>query len=481
MSLSLALGNAVTGLSATARMAEVVSANLANALTDGYGRRSVDLSPASLGGRGAGVRVDGLTRHVDRPLLAERRGAEAQAENRQALARGLSGVEGTLGRAEDGTTLSARLAALEGALVSASADPASESRQSLVLDRLDRVAGTLREAASGVAQARAQADADIAARVGGLNADLSGIEGLNRDIVAALASRRDATGLMDQRQVLVDRVAAVVPVREMDREGGAIALFTPQGAALLDDRAAKVGFDPSPVVTAEMTLASGGLSGLTLNGRPMGPDGVGALGGGALGAAFSLRDGTLPQAGAELDALARDLIARFADPAADPSLGAGAAGLLTDAGAPFDPLDATGLASRIAVNAAVDPGRGGALWRLRDGVGASAPGPSGEGAQIARWLSALSAPRALVAGGRPGGAAALAAGVEAGVAGRRLAAEEEAGFATARWSSLRDAELAGGVDSDQEMQMLLVIEQAYAANARIVEVVESMMRTLMEI
>ena len=44
-----------------------------------------------------------------------------------------------------------------------------------------------------------------------------------------------------------------------------------------------------------------------------------------------------------------------------------------------------------------------------------------------------------------------------------------------------EQELLNGVDTDQEMQKLLLIEQSYAANARVIQVVDDMMRRLMEI
>ena len=50
MSLSLSLSSAVSGLQASARSAELVSSNVANALTDGYGRRDIQLTARSLGG-----------------------------------------------------------------------------------------------------------------------------------------------------------------------------------------------------------------------------------------------------------------------------------------------------------------------------------------------------------------------------------------------------------------------------------------------
>ena len=98
MSMNVALGNALSGLNAASRMAEVVAANVANAQTDGYGRRIVDLSSQSLGGRGAGVRIAGIERVGDPVLLNDRRGAEANlAAGKQQLA-ALERVEAAAGR-----------------------------------------------------------------------------------------------------------------------------------------------------------------------------------------------------------------------------------------------------------------------------------------------------------------------------------------------------------------------------------------------
>lgn len=481
MSLNAALGHALTGLTATARMAEVVSSNLANALTEGYARRSVDLTSASLDGRGAGVRVGDVARHADRALLAERRGAGTLMVAREGLVQGLVALEKALAGGVGGTSLSDRLTALDGALVAASADPSSTVRLGNLLNSLDNVAGGLREASSAVTEGRQRADAHIATQVNDLNAALAGIEVLNVDIASARTSGRDATGLLDQRQVLVDQVATIVPIREMDRPNGAIALITPQGATLLDGRAGRVSFDPSPVIDPTMTLAAGGLSGLMLDGVTIGGDGVGRLGGGGLGAQFALRDDVLPAQGASLDALAADLLGRFESPAIDPTRLPGAPGVLTDAGDALDLLATAGLAGRIRVSPAVDPAQGGALWRMRDGTGATVQGQAGDAAQIVRWRDALATPRATVPGGLQASASTHAANLLAGVGASRLRAEEGASFATARWTSLRSSELAQGVDSDHEMQMLLQIELAYAANARVISTIDAMMQTLLEI
>ena len=49
MSLSSALNNAATGLTASSRLAQVTSNNVSNALTDGYARRDLTLNASALG------------------------------------------------------------------------------------------------------------------------------------------------------------------------------------------------------------------------------------------------------------------------------------------------------------------------------------------------------------------------------------------------------------------------------------------------
>ncbi|MEM7683684.1 MAG: flagellar hook-associated protein FlgK, partial [Pseudomonadota bacterium] len=79
MSISGSFSNALSGLNVTGRLAEVASNNLANALTKGYARQSVDISAQALEGRGAGVRVDQVVRNSAPELTATRRLADGDA------------------------------------------------------------------------------------------------------------------------------------------------------------------------------------------------------------------------------------------------------------------------------------------------------------------------------------------------------------------------------------------------------------------
>ena len=480
MSLSLSLSSAVSGLQASARSAELVSSNVANALTDGYGRRDIQLTARSLGGTGSGVEITGVVRVTDHVLLSDRRVAQANMAGSAVLADAFARLEAAIGTPGDAASLGGKIAGLDSALLAATSRPDSEQRLAAVLTAAQGLATQVGKASIAVQMERERADDRIAENVKELNDTLAKVAALNAQILKQVVADRDASPLMDQRQQLIDKIAEIVPLRQIDRDTGQIALISTGGAALLDGRPALFSFTPVGKVTPDMTLASGALSGLTMNGKPVTfGDGSGKLDGGAMAANFRLRDIEAPVQQVRLDALARDLIARFANPSVDTTLTSGAPGLFTDAGAAFDAATETGLAGRLAVNTAADPANGGALWHLRDGLGATTEGPPGESALLTALRGQLTAFLAPASGGFAPGArsfSGLASDVLSYVSRARTGAEAEQSYTAARYDSLRADELAAGVDTDQQLQSLLLIERAYGANAQVIKTVDSMIK-----
>lgn len=480
MSISSALNNAISGLSVNSRMAEVVSSNLSNALTEGYARREVDLSSANLGGKGAGVRVTGIRRVTDPVILADRREADARTAGSKMQSDTLARVEQAMGAPGAQTGLAARLAKVETALIDAATDPSSPQRLGQVVTRLTELTTAFHEASTVIQLERQAADTVIADGVDQLNTDLKQVEQLNADIARASRRGLDGAALQDERQRVIDRIAVLVPIRTQSRPDGAVALYSSQGATLIDGKAAQFGFQRSPTIVADMTLQSGGLAPIMTGGSAM-PDGFGNLTGGSLQAAFRLRDQTLVSAQADLDLAAADLVARFSNPAVDPTILAGGPGLLTDRGAPLDPADHIGLSGRLSVNASVDIAAGGSVARLRDGVNATTVGPAGDATLINRLRDALQVDVTPVPGARATTAFHRLNDLSAEWGGVRLRADEAVAFASSRQDMMRQAETALGVDSDVELQELIKIEQAYAANAKLLQAVEAMMQRLTEI
>ncbi len=483
MSISGSLSNALSGLTAAARSVEVVSSNVSNALTDGYGRRELELSSRSLGGRGAGVAINGVYRRVDEKVISERRLADA-AMGQSSTAMGfLSDLEKALGSPEDPQSLTGVINQLETSLIESASRPDSQSRLNAVLSATKGLAAKFNQVSDRIQSLRLSADHEIANAVLQLNDGLQQAAKLNGAIRTQLAAGYDATALMDQRQQVIDKISQLVPLRQVDRGGGQIALFTPGGAILLDGKPASVGFTPVNLIVPQMKFGSSSLSGLTINGQAVSPGPDGPLAGGKLAGLFEVRDSQAVTAQARLDAVARDMIERFADPSVDPTLGATDPGLFTDGGAAFNSANEVGLAGRIAVNALVDPAAGGGVWRLRDGLGATTPGDVGNAAGLTALSNALTRAKTPPASGGFLGAARSASGLAGDLLSLNKAdirqADSAMSFATAQVDTLKALELQGGVDTDYEMQQLLLIEQAYSANARVVSTVDKLIQTLL--
>ena len=483
MSISGALSNALSGLTASSRSAEMVSNNIANALNEGYARRELVLGPRSLGGTGQGVAVTGISRAVNLVLLSDRRVAQAGTGDRQTRAQFFTKLEVAIGAPGTEGALTSRIAALDTALIEAASRPESEGRLTKVADTARALAKQIGAAATSVQSARADADHQIGTDVERVNAAMSRVAEMNVEIRGHLSSGRDPSALMDQRQQLVDQIASVVPLREVQRDHGQIALFTTGGAVLVDGRANAFGFTTVGVVEPNMTVGGGGLSGLTLNGLPIAASGpYSTVTGGTLAANFAIRDELGPAAQLRLDAVARDLIERFGS--LDPTIAPGNPGLFTDAGAALLPANELGLAQRLSLNATADPAQGGVLWRLRDGLGALTPGPTGNSALLGALQAALTASRQPVSGDfLPGlrSFSGLGADMLSAVSTARLSADTEASFSAAKSEGLKVQELQGGVDTDREMQDLLQIEKAYAANAKVIQTVDEMLDLLLGI
>jgi len=483
MSIAGSLSSALSGLTANARAAEIVSSNIANAMTEGYGRREIILRSRQVGDTGQGVSVMGVHRHADMVLIGDRRWAEATAGNHRTQSEFLQRLEGVLGSPEDAQSLGGRIAAFDTALIEASSRPESDARLDRVAETARALAAQLGTVSADIQSARTTADDRIEHSVRQLNTALTRVGELNKLIRSNSGTGRDPSALIDQRQQVIDSIAAIVPVREVARDNGQVALITTGGATLVDGSVAQFGFSPVGQITFGMTTGSGALSGLTLNGKPVATAGDhGPIAGGTLAGDFRVRDQLAPEAQTQIDAIAREVIERFAAPGLDGTRAPGAAGLFTDGGAAFDPLNEAGLSQRLRLNAVADPDAGGALWRLRDGLGAATPGPVGNAQLLMDWQTALTTlqdPASPIFTAGQHSLASLTTEMLSGISGDRLTADGEASYSQARADSLRNMELTSGVDSDQEIQTLLLIEQNYAANAKVVQTVDEMIQLLL--
>jgi flagellar hook-associated protein 1 FlgK len=188
----------------------------------------------------------------------------------------------------------------------------------------------------------------------------------------------------------------------------------------------------------------------------------------------------VPEFDAEMDSYAADLIERFRDLMPPAALDAAGDGLFVDS----NPGPFTGLAGRLAIHAAVDPAQGGAVWRMRDGLNAAVPGPEGFGDYLQGLTDAMVVARppvGFVSQNASAGSATFASEIASFFAGRAVRSDEDRAYLVAQQAALAESEAhATGVDTDAELQSLILIEQAYAANARVLSVIDTLMKLLLE-
>lgn len=499
MSLDAALLTARTGLAQAQRALAQSAHDVANAETAGHTKKTVAAESFVADGRGLGVRVGAPTRDVDAALVAEldsRRAAAAAAAARERL---LQRIETAHGRPEAGEGLGDLMAGLKTAFLDLRAEPAQAVRQSGALGAAEALASRLNEVGAAVTRARQEAQDGIVAEVAAVNAGLREIASLTRDIRAGIARDGAAAELEDRRDAAIARLSESLEVRALRREDGGITLVARNGLVLPLDPDEDAFSTGQATVWPGASHAAGTLPGVTLGGV----DVTRKLAGGRLAEYATLRDQTLPRFQAEADIAAVQLATRL--DAQGLRLFTDAAGAVPSAAAPYAGSAQVGFANAIRVNPAVvaDPAllRDGthAVAATPGGPTAFAPNPVGGPAGFTTLLdrvldrsfgaeAAAGAPWAAIptTGLGPDGTLAspfaapptlegYAATLTAAHTADRAAATAARESAEALRTGL-EARFAqrSGVDVDAEMAAMVTLQNAYAANARVISTVQRM-------
>ena len=506
MGLDLAIGIARSGLAATQRALAQASQNIANAQTEGYTRKRIDAQAQDAGGQPQGVRSPAARRDVDLALLAERdaRGAAAAAAGvRETL---LAGIEAIQGRPEDGATLGNALGKLRETFTALRAAPADPELARAVLRRAEDTARQFQDSAGAIQTARQQAQQGIVDEVKLANDELRHIAELSGLIQSTMASGGSAADLEDKRDIAIARLAGTVPVRALRQADGGVVLVGRNGLSLPLPTRDEDMLSTIPAQTGPSSYygAGGNLPGVMLGRQDI----TQQLTGGKLAEYITLRDRVLPRMQAELDVAAVELAGR---------LDAQGLRLFTDAGGQLpDRLGGyvaggqAGFALTIRVNPSIAPN----ALAVRDGTHAVAGGPGGPTGFIPNPPGGPAGFTAMIdrvldhalgdsaAPGTPWGTIASAGlGPDGTLISSLTTARSVEDYATqlvraqtearAEATSARATATAmqagiasridrqSGVDPDAEMAAMVQLQNAYAANARVLSTAQAMWDALL--
>lgn len=463
MTVQLALSSALSGLRTTQQQAALVSHNIANATTAGYVRRDLNLSAATTAGRGAGVKIDSVARRVDELLIRDARYASSRYTAQETRASALADYALVLGQPQDERSVSTQVSKLQQAFSRLYDMPNDDAAQNAVVSQASALTQSLNSAADAAKTVQADARDRLQNSVDVVNASLHRIGELNGSIATLDANGGDTGDLRDERDRLLDQVSEEIGIRTYSRDDGQVMVMTRNGQTLLD-RQLEPGDTPLQIVGGD----------LMVNGTAISTKPDTDIQSGRIMGYVQTANQDMPRALAQLDELAAGIVQRFQGAEAD----ATQPGLFTDAGAAYTAT--AGLASRIAVNSAVMT----ESWRVQSGVQAAAPLASGDQTQIAAFSAVFTGTTSFSAPDMPAAATLgnYATAMVSAQQGYRTTAEVEMNSRRISADALESARInRDGVNIDDEMQKLLLIEQSYGASAQVVQVAGRMIDILLQI
>ncbi len=450
MSLNTSLTIAVQSLLANNGALQATNNNIANANTPGYSRQTVVLqtaAPTESGGvsLGNGVVLEGF-QSVRSELLQMQIRQEAQEQS------GANAQLGTLQQIQPAFTTSAQdigtqMSALFSSVSTLSTDPANVSLRQAVLTSGQNLALAFNAVSQTLTATQTGLNTQVKQDVGQINQLAQQIAALNPQLAALKANGQDGGSLQDKQDQLVLSLFKLSNVAITQTDNG-ITVTTGNG---------------TPLVVADKSFAlqtATGSDGMQHVLDSNGADVTASLQTGDLGGTITTRDQIIPGLLNQLDALANQVGAAFN---AAQAMGFDQHGV---AGGKLFNLSATATGSAATISMATsDPAA----------VAASSDGDAGSNGNLVNFT-------AVQTSALPGGATPTEtyANLVYQVGSLTAHASAEASATTASLLQLNDQNNAvSGVSIDEESTNLIRYQQAYAAAARVVSVINDLFSVTM--
>jgi flagellar hook-associated protein 1 FlgK len=439
------LSIAASGTKAARTALEITSQNISNASTDGYVRRSVELSevasPTAMGQIGdvslSGVRLNRVVRNADLFRLAEVRRTTSDVSRADAELSGLENIESSL----ENTRVYDAITDFEASVEALATDPTNPSLRASTLESGQTLARSFNLASGALDSVGEGLQFNASASVNDVNVYAQELARINLRLARAQNGSSDQSALLDQRDQMLQKLSEhsdisvtmnsdyTVEVRL--GSGGTVPLVQGGNAAQLQSSVAPDGTLSFTVGGSAVTLSGGDLAG-------------------AAQGLVHVRDTR-----AKLDGIAQNLMNTVN------GIQAGGTALDGTAGQPM--FSGTG-----AGDIAVVLGSGSGI--------ATAPAGAPPGSRDASNLTALRA--ALSNNDIAGDMNGLLFDVSAKVSGRTTTRDALATIASSAKIALSSQ---AGVDLDQEAVNLLRYQQAFQASGRVMQVANDIFNTILGI
>jgi flagellar hook-associated protein 1 len=284
------LGTALSGLMAFQRSLDTTSHNIANVNTEGYSRQRVDLSanaPHFIGGNfiGQGVNVASVSRNYDNFLNTQLTSSTSAFGESNTLSTMAARVDNIV--SSESTGLSPALKSFFNAANGVANDPSSIPARQVLTSEAASLSQQFNRLSSKFDELRNQTNSQMQGTVDDINLYAESLATLNSKIATSAnrSGNQLPNDLLDQRDVLINKISEKVSISTIPQEDGSINVFIGKGQALV------LGANTSKLSLADSSTDSGHKE-VVLGGQQISKD----ITGGELSGAIKFRDQILDPA-----------------------------------------------------------------------------------------------------------------------------------------------------------------------------------------
>ncbi len=320
MSLAQALSAAISGLKVNQSSLALVAANVANADTPGYVRKTVNQVTTAGNNTGIGVRISAVQRELDTYVQRQLRVENAGASYADTHAQMFQQLQDVYGQPGSANTLETVFNNFTNALQSLSTSPDDAAARSAVISAAQLLTQQLNQTSDNIQALRGSAELGISDAVAKANEAMSQIAALNEKLAGSNQADSATAAMLDQRDSYIDQLSQLIDINVVRTGENQVSIFTNSGVQLVGTKASQISFDLQGTMTASAQWSADpserGVGTLTLNS----PNGNSVdliqsktIRSGQIAAYLQMRDEDLVQAQSQIDAIAAAMASALSD------------------------------------------------------------------------------------------------------------------------------------------------------------------------
>lgn len=447
MTLGTALSTARNSLKTASGQMGVVSQNIGGARDTNYTHRTTHVQSGAYG------MVSYKTVRDSNPeLLGNYLVKSSQSSAASALSNGITQLSNIYSANDFENSPSRLIDDFKKSLQFYANNPSQRSTGDAAIDKAKNLVNGLNAGSKAIEKLRTDTDSEIKDSVDHINDLLNQFHDVEKQISNEKGAGRDGYAYMDQRDAILKELSQEIGITTVTHSDGSMSIYGMDDSTLYDKVPRQITFSPSGPLPAGKAGSQVLVDGVPLSHSAFtSPNGAGKIGG-----LLKVRDEIAPQYQKQLDETANALVDIFQGPPA----------LFENGG----DSTLTGMSGRISLNPLFDSKTAGG-------------GPEHLGKDLQKLVDKLDEKRNF--GSDTGldanqSITAFAKQSQSWVEGLRSSAVKDTEYQSTMFSRAAEALSNGtGVNTDDEMALMLQLEQSYSATARIITTVGKMLDDLM--